>query len=766
MARTLLNAVSVTVSLDSKVGLGIQKYSKESLDALRKSHRDSHFFKRGGPNGNLIHSIAITPNSPPLGTSSEEQNLARSPWLLAPLTVEAMARFFTEKQRPILKRRPLRVLSQQPPNILPFHEKLPPWIQRRVVLDFETRTITTSKRDSRVVLICGTRTRNLIEANCEEILSAGIPIVGRYVAKYEPSDDPRIRGRLVLAGRVVGVNGTQLVLEDHGDGPKSLSAVEVFLEPRKENLRWCIDHLLGAKGQSVWNASDESAAKFLTGPGRLDLTKKTFDYLRKQQIEAAPGICLELGPLAGQESGSWIFRTEVIKKPSLVFDPSGTRTDIWNERGIDKNGPYDQRTFTPKALRIAVICQASHEGRTEAFLAKLLDGMPNVTTGYGQSARKPFEKGFIRRFGLEAPRVQIFTASAARADAYLDACRTAVQTATDSAFEWNLAIVQIDQDFRELPGADNPYYSTKAFFLKHRIPVQEVTLETMSFSDKQIVFALNNISLATYAKLGGIPWLLKSQPTVAHELVVGIGSHTHSPSRLSKQERVVGITTVFSSDGRYLLDDRTGAVPYDQYRSALFESLSRSIQTVRQNDNWRSSDAVRLIFHVFKQMADSEAEAVAQLIGTLGLSDVKFAFLHVVEEHPFAAFDTANPGVSTPEGSKGVNAPERGLSIGLGDTEQLLCFVGAREVKQASHGLPQPTILRLHHSSTFRDMTYLTRQAFDFSCHSWRMLSPAPQPITIHYSELIAKLLTGLRQVPNWDPDTMLGPVSRTRWFL
>lgn len=61
---------------------------------------------------------------------------------------------------------------------------------------------------------------------------------------------------------------------------------------------------------------------------------------------------------------------------------------------------------------------------------------------------------------------------------------------------------------------------------------------------------------------------------------------------------------------------------------------------------------------------------------------------------------------------------------------------------------------------------YLTRQAFDFSCHSWRMFTPAPLPITILYSELIARLLAGLRDVPNWDPDTMLGSIGRTRWFL
>jgi len=187
---------------------------------------------------------------------------------------------------------------------------------------------------------------------------------------------------------------------------------------------------------------------------------------------------------------------------------------------------------------------------------------------------------------------------------------------------------------------------------------------------------------------------------------------------------------------------------------------------VRRIDNWRSTDAVRLIFHVFKQMADREADAVGKLVENLGLTQVKYAFLHIVDDHPFTIFDEGNPGFRQKDGLKGVYAPERGVTIGLGDGESLVCFTGGRDVKHARHGMPQPTLLRLHRRSTFSDMTYLTRQAFDFSCHSWRMFTPAPLPITIHYSELIARLLTGLRHVPNWDPDTMLGPTSRTRWFL
>jgi Piwi domain len=766
MPALLLNLVTVDVSIETKLIVGIQPFDKDKLGHLRDEHRGNYFFKRGGEDGNSIHAIALKPDLPPLGDQTEEQELRSAHWLLAPLTLEALLRFFVEKERPILKLRPLRILSQQPSSLFPSDSGLPDWLQRRVVLTFETRSVRKANKDTTVYLACGVGTRNIIDAACTKMLADGLPLVGRYVETRCDADDPRVQGYLRLAGRVTGIRGSQLILEDHGDGPPSIEAANAYLEPRLENIALCVNHYAGSRAARVLEQTDAAANKLLSGPERLNFINKTFEYLRKQTIEVSPGAPLVLGPLAGSKLASLPSRSEHISKPRLVFDPSGTRTDTWNERGLDQNGPYDQRTFTPKQLRIAVICHAAHEGQVDAFLGKFLDGMPDVETGPRDSPRTPYAKGFIRRYALEAPKLRTFTAENASVAAYTAACRRAIEAATDGGFEWNLAIVQIDYDFRELPGPDNPYFATKAIFLKSRVPVQEVTLETMSFPDHQLVFSLNNISVATYSKVGGVPWLLKSHPTVAHELVVGIGSQTISTSRLGSRERVVGITTIFSSDGKYLLDDRTAAVPYDQYKDELFKSLSRSIENVRSIDNWRSTDAVRLIFHVFKQMADAEAEAVNAVVEKLGLTDVKFAFLHAVDNHPFTIFDQSSKGIRQGSGVKGAYAPERGLTMALAEGETLLCFTGPREIKLARQGMPQPTLLRLHRLSTFRDMTYLTRQAFDFSCHSWRMFTPAPMPITIHYSELIARLLAGLRYVPSWDEDTMLGPMSRTRWFL
>ena len=257
------------------------------------------------------------------------------------------------------------------------------------------------------------------------------------------------------------------------------------------------------------------------------------------------------------------------------------------------------------------------------------------------------------------------------------------------------------------------------------------------------------------------------QQTVAHELVIGLGSHTVSGSRIGSHKRFVGITTVFSSDGSYLLSDKTAVVPFEKYSDALYDTLKRAITQVGKQDNWRSTDKVRLVFHMFKPPKDTEADAIKRTVDDLGLENVTFAFVHIAPGNPYIIFDNAQPGLGYRDPKKGVLGPSRGLHIKLGDYETLVVFSGASELKQASDGMPRPCLLKLHRHSTFKDMTYLSRQAFEFSGHSWRMLAPEPFPITIRYSDLIAERLAGLANVPNWDAEAVrFGQIGRTLWFL
>ena len=196
MPTLLLNVVPVGSTPDATVTVGLEPYDKARLAALRREHCGTHFFKRGRENGKSILSVALKPDVAALGTRTEEQTLLDAPWLLAPLTVEALVNLFTRLERPMLKWHPLRLLSQRPAYIFAANPQLPDWLLRRIVLGFETRTVRGPSKSLVVVLACGVRTRNIIDADCATMLAAGLPLVGRYVAMRCPVDDPRIHGFL------------------------------------------------------------------------------------------------------------------------------------------------------------------------------------------------------------------------------------------------------------------------------------------------------------------------------------------------------------------------------------------------------------------------------------------------------------------------------------------------------------------------------------------------------------------------------------------
>jgi hypothetical protein len=760
MTKYTINFAPIEIKGDTTVLIGRQPYESDRLDALRTEFRETHVFRRDSAD-NVILDVPIIAGQRPIGHIREEVDLARYQKLWPPLLSAALLRTFSGV-RDIISDRPLSVLGALTRSLV-RHPNLPQWIQKRTLLRFDTRSIFPAGEKRMLGLVCETRIKNLIQGSCAELLALGISPLGRYVQVEEELHDPRLMKKRRLVGRVAAIEGGTLMLDDHAEGFATVPATEAFLEARREIFDDCIDQILGCDAGAVLKSAESAAAALHSGPGRKEQIDDTLRYLReKASLEPVPGVKFAFGPML--VSGNKGFPvTEIIPKPFLVFDPSGTRKDDWNERGIKSNGPYDQRTFSPKQLRIAVICQAKYEGQVDRFIAKFLDGMPEALTGQSRSAR--YGDGFLRRFALEKPSVRFFTAQSAKAKDYLAASRQALAQATDEGFKWSLALIQVEEEFKGFDGESNPYYATKSVFLKRDVAVQNVRLETMAQAENQLVFSMNHLSLATYAKLGGTPWLLASQQTVAHELVIGLGSHSVATGRIGSQQRFVGITTVFSSDGSYLLSDRTAVVPFEEYADALYDTLKRSITTVRKQDNWRSTDKVRLVFHMFKPPKDTEAEAIKRTVDDLDLDNVTFAFVHIAPNHPYLIFDNTQEGIGSSK--KGVLGPARGLHLKLGDYESLIVFSGASELKQASDGMPRPCLLKLHRLSTFTDMTYLARQAFEFSGHSWRMLSPEPFPITIRYSDLIAEQLAGLSAVSGWDSDAVrFGQIGRTLWFL
>lgn len=763
ISNLMLNFAPITISGVTKLNIGYRPYTKDRLNDLRAEFWQTHVFKRDSKDDTIIE-IPVAVGAEPLSDKSMEIDLKECWWYWASLLNAALVRAFDGK-REIARDYPVEILGDAKRSYI-SHERLPEWVQQRSLIQFVPRTLYSPEGCPQFGLLCDARIRNLLLASCSDLIAAGISPIGRYVLVDRPTRDPRIAAWAQNVGRVRAVDDETLILEDHREGFETVAATDARLNASRVDFDWCVRQLLGPAAEKVLLDAQSNAAELHSGPGRLKMIKETLAFLRTQPLEAVPGTVFEIGTLLDSRQAGFP-ESEMIAKPSLVFDPSGTRTDNWSERGIKANGPYDQRTFTPKKLNIAVICQARHEGQVEAFVAKFLNGMPDVKTGRRGRETARYGDGFLRRFQLERANVHTFTTTSTSLSSYQEACTKGLEYAANFGIQWDLALVQIEEDFKKLPGHLNPYYGTKAILLKNHVAVQNFRLETMRQVPKGLVFTMNQMSLASYAKLGGRPWLLGAEQTVAHELVIGVGSHVASDSRIGGGTRYVGITTVFSSDGGYHLSERTNVVPFEDYPATLTNTLKGTIIRVRDEDNWKSTDRVRLIFHMFKPAKDVEADAIKAAVEALDLDNVTYAFLHIAPIHPFVIFDRNQKGQSYYAGKKGILAPTRGVHLKLGDYESLVVFSGASELKQETDGLPRACLLKLHRNSTFGDMTYLARQAFDFTAHSWRILSPEPFPITIKYSDLIAERLTGLKQVTGWDDDAVrFREIGRTPWFL
>jgi len=756
--KPVLNIVPIQVP-DTTIQVGIFAYHPETghddLNTLRQKHRGTHAVAR---RHDLIVCLPRLQDAPALGEAQQELPLRENLSLVAALLRENLVDHFHDLHRPVIAHRPITFLAVNDllKEALPRGGHQPAWLAFFPRYELDVRLFFFANQEPFLGLAVNSRTRRRVTASCHELIATGIKVEGFYVGRMSPHDDPRLEPRFDLLGRVSTLQGDELQLDDAREGISSVKMQQCYLEPSPRTFTNLVDQVFLRRADEVRDALFQKAAARRVGPAKLEDLRKVVGYLRRQVLEVSPGITVSVGTLL---EGDALPKFENAPKPVYVFDPTGAKTDTWADRGIQKCGPYSQQTFSKNCPRIAVVCQAAAKGRVEQFLHKFFHGQRHPKKNLG-----PFDNGFIGKYRLDGVATKFFLTKNPTADAY----QRAAQEAISDEDRWDLGLVQIEREFRELEGISNPYLITKHAFLTHQIPVQEFTLETASLWEGQLAYALNNMALATYSKLGGTPWLLRCDRAIAHELVIGIGSAQVGEGRLGNRERVVGFTTVFSGDGDYRIANRSQAVPYQKYGEELLATLRDTVVSVSRDMNWQDGDHVRLVFHAFKPFRNVEAEAVKSLMNTLGHYDVDFAFVEISERHPYLLFDEKQDGVYDYEAKrkKGAYAPERGQMLKLSKSEVLIVLTGPRDVKRSEDGLPSPVLLRLHQESTFTDTTYLARQVYAFANHSWKSFFPGSLPVTVQYSEIIAGLLGKLGRLPNWNADVLWGRIGRSRWFL
>ncbi len=752
MARQLVLNITPIRYDDSELEAEMLPYADAvQLRGLRIEHGATHFFRRVGEE---ICCIARRKDSPLLGGERSSIVLSQNMALASALAHDALLTFFSVHGRFSDRYDPVGILGKE--DLLAKYPEFQGFLSLKNRVLLSTRRFQFEGQRPFVGITWDIVTERRVEANCVQLLERGLDIRGLYVQSEEEQKDPRFMPRRRVVGRVTKVQGDIVFLDETRDGVSQLEFSSLLLEPRLDAFDKCLELLHKGSFPKLRDAIESASAADRLGMARFRQIEKLHSWLMRQKLELAPDVPFEIGHF--RREGKTRLYPKIIKNdgPTFVFDASGHRTGASSAGGLARHGPYSRQVFTPSVPRICVICERGKRGQVDVFVQRFLNGISS------DAGKSPYANGFARTYHLHSVAVEFFEADGPSAEAFHTAASTAIQAGAEGS-QWNLALIQTEESSHQLPPVQNPYLVAKAAFLTHSIVSQAFEIETTRMQPYNLAYTLSNMALACYAKLNGTPWRIRSDQTIAHEIIIGLGSASIGEGRFGRRQRIVGITSVFLGDGEYVFSNLSQAVSIDAYQETLLTSLRATFARVKQDLNWRERDSVRIIVHAFKPMRDIEANAIKDAVADLGDFDVQFAFLHIKDHHPIMLFDEVSEGVK----GRGRFVADRGLCMQLTPYQYALTVSGPKELKQSTDGVPRPLLIDLHPSSTFRDMLYLVKQSLWFTSHSWRSFLPAPMPVTILYSDQVAKLLGKLDLLGRrWNPDVMLGRIGKTRWFL
>jgi hypothetical protein len=635
----------------------------------------------------------------------------------------------------------------------------------------EAKLVELRQEETFIGLFLRLETRWEILASLSDLQNAGVNLQDLYVVRRQPQP-----GQRRLVGKISHICERTVNLLESFDGITSISEDEVWLEGSKASFVRCLKTLLGDNYDVFESERFTQEANFLTGPA-LDniLTRMETFLVRKSPMQLAPNL---LGYVRGriEAVNDESYQTVISASPvEYCFDAARTKRSLYAWSGIEKYGPFSREIFSKKSPEILVLFPDTVQGAVENFLKAFKDGISIKKKVFKDGIEcweenSKYSGGFAKIFGLFNPKLTLRqipwlnSKHKPPAVAYREAVAQVLEKTVADA-----AIVIVLDEHSRLPDPENPYLQSKALLLMAGIPVQGIRASTLGQSRYSMQYTLQNLSVALYAKMNGLPWTVDHDLTISDELVIGIGTCELSGSRFFDRQRFVGITTVFRGDGNYLLGNLSQECSYSEYPNILKTSTVSILQDIKRRNGWQPGDIVRLVFHAARPFKNLDvADIVAQCVAEVGEEqNIQFAFLTVSHEHPFTLLDKSQQGLSLKDGAKkGQLAPQRGIIVQLGRYTRLLCTNGPALVKMARSPLPTPLLIHLHPQSTYRDLTYLSEQVLKFTSLSWRSLLPASKPVTIYYSELIAELLARLRNIRDWSPALLNIKLRASKWFL
>jgi hypothetical protein len=293
--------------------------------------------------------------------------------------------------------------------------------------------------------------------------------------------------------------------------------------------------------------------------------------------------------------------------------------------------------------------------------------------------------------------------------------------------------------------ASNHYYFMKYNFIKNNLPLQVVNYRKLS-EKNSLKWSTSNVALAMFAKMGGIPWVVK--PSNNNCLILGVGSSHKRNEETGEITKYFAYTVCLDSSGLYktleVLADETSETNYLQkLKSNLIKLLKDS----------RMSDYKTCVLHLPFKIKQNEISAISEAIKQI--DDIEFVAIKVNLDNKYFGYSFHNTFV-----------PYESSFVKLSRNEYLVWFEGLLYGKEVvDKRLANPVhiqFLNLGNQKGFDERKYL-QDVLNLSGANWRGFNAKSIPISIYYSQIIAKYSEAFEKIDGYEENSISDDKP---WFL
>jgi hypothetical protein len=440
--------------------------------------------------------------------------------------------------------------------------------------------------------------------------------------------------------------------------------------------------------------------------------RKYFDLINKFYNEHLKNIiifdCIKI-----YESGFYTpydERIGRISEESNLLQFGNSQKNFTPYIGIKENGPIESPPID-KPIKFIFIFHEDDKNYANKLYSYLKKGYKSF----------PGLESFVKiQFEVDNQRSIRF-----RNDNPLEEIKTSIQNLQFDQ-NTNYAALYISRIKRDSTDQENDeiYFRLKELLLHYKITSQVIyknNIDNPSFN-----YFLPNIAIAMLAKLGGIPWRLYRP--IKNDLIVGIGADRS----IDTQNRLIGCAFCFKNDGRF-----NGFNAFEKTdTAALANSLQQAIEYyIAENKGFE-----RLVIHYYKKMSYEEEEPIKSVLNHLNLS-LPYIIVTVndTESKDYILFDNSFDG----------KMPQSGTFIKIKWNEFILCnntrYSNFTGTKIDSFPFPIKIKFKSHNFEKVDEMNVvreLIDQVYQFSRMYWKSVRQRNMPVTIEYSEIVAKMIS------------------------